>query len=312
MLKEWFTSLCALVFTYGASELSSIAIARADIDSPSRQVGSAAAGGASTERIGGASATSEFPVPANLFLPPNPSPPNVEKARQLHLEHLLAQRTTNYFHATPSQAKNIELVISRLDGVVIRPGATFSYNKNGGPYTEENGYGWGRAFSGDRIIPSLGGGVCQGASTLYSTVIRTGLLVVERHQHGLTVPYLPPGEDATVSYTSGLDFKFRNNLATPVLITAKAYPNRRVLTVALWGAKPGPEIQVRHKILAIYPYRTIYKSSGSAGTKEHVLFPGQKGVKVMTWLEVKTPNGVIRKPLGTDNYRPSPRIVEKK
>lgn len=261
------------------------------------------------------SGTPEHQLPVHLFMPPNPSPPGLEKAQSLHLKYLLAQRTTNYYHATPAQAKNIELVGQRINGIVLQPGATFSYNKIGGPYTKDNGYGWGRAFSGDRIIPSLGGGVCQGASTLYSAILRTGLAVVERHQHSLTVPYLPPGEDATVSFSSNLDFQFRNNLSTPVLIAAKGFPDKRILSVAVWGAQPAKEIQVRHEVLAVYPYQTIYKSSAaransSGSKKEHVLFPGQAGVKVRNWLEVRTGNEVVRKSLGTDVYRASPRVVE--
>lgn len=250
-------------------------------------------------------------VPANLFMPPNPEAPGSIKAHSLHLNHLLSQRTTNFYHASPTQAKNIQLAANRMNGIVVGPGQTFSYNKYAGPYTEQNGYGWGRAFSGNSIIPSMGGGVCQGASTLYSAILRTGLQVVERHQHGLTVPYLPLGEDATVSYFAHLDFQFKNNQQTPVLITAEAYPSQRILTVALWGAKTAPQIQVRHRILSVYPYQTIYKSAGPHAAKEHILFPGQKGAKVESWLQIAGPSGSVRKSLGTDTYKPSPRIVER-
>ena len=224
------------------------------------------------------------------------------------LPYLMAQRTTNYFHAIPSQGKNIELVARRLNGTVVQPGEVFSYFKRVGPYTEANGYGWGRMFAGNRILPSIGGGVCQGSSTLYSAILRTGLPVVERHQHGLTVPYLPPGEDATVS-SDYLDFRFRNNLATPVLIAATA--GNRHLTVSIFGAAPGPEIVVKHKILAEYPFttETLVNSRLKPG-EEVVKAPGQKGVKVHSWLEVKTPHGVVMKDLGIDTYRASPRVVE--
>lgn len=234
--------------------------------------------------------------------------PGESQAKAIKLPYLLASRTTNYFHASPSQALNIELVAKRLNGTVIPPGATFSYYRRVGPYTAENGYGWGRAFVGDRIVPSVGGGVCQGSSTLYSAVLRTGLPVIERHPHGLTVPYLPPGEDATVS-SDYLNFQFKNSRTTPVLITARA--GNRHLTVALWGAQPGPEIVVRHQILAEYPYRTITRVNEQLKPgQSRVLAPGQQGVMVKNWLEIKTPAGVEKKDLGIDRYRPSPRIIE--
>ncbi|MCL5116360.1 MAG: VanW family protein [Firmicutes bacterium] len=233
--------------------------------------------------------------------------PGESQAKALKLPYLLASRTTNYFHAIPSQEKNIELVAKRLNGTVVQPGQVFSYYKQVGPYTAENGFGWGRMFVGDRIVPSIGGGVCQGSSTLYSAVLRTGLLVLERHKHGLTVPYLPPGEDATVA-SDYLNFRFKNTRTTPILITAAT--GNRHLTVAIWGASPGPEIVVKHRILAEYPYQTVTKYDGNLKPGESkVLAPGQKGVTVKTWLEVKTPTGTEIKDLGIDQYRPSPRVV---
>ncbi|PSR20099.1 MAG: vanomycin resistance protein VanB [Sulfobacillus acidophilus] len=224
------------------------------------------------------------------------------------LPYRLATRTTNYFHATPSQAKNIELVATRLNGAVVSAGQIFSYYRQVGPYTQANGYGWGRMFVGDRIVPSIGGGVCQGSSTLYSALLRTGLPIVERHQHGLTVPYLPPGEDATVA-EDYLNFRFRNNQSTPILITAAA--SQRHLTVSIWGARPGPEIVVEHQILDEYPFRTITRTNPRLQPGQTVIeAPGQVGVRVKNWLEIKTAHGTEIKNLGIDTYRASPRIVE--
>jgi vancomycin resistance protein VanW len=243
-------------------------------------------------------------------MPPNPPAPGKAAAEHLQLKYLLAQRSTNYKHASPSQAKNIELVAKRLNGTVIQPGQTFSYNGKLGPYTEKNGYGWGRAFSGNRIVPSLGGGVCQGASTLYSTLIRTGAVTfVERHAHSLTVPYLPAGEDATVSYSSHLDFRFKNTSQTPIMIGAAGYPEKRIITIAIWGAKPAPEINVHHRVLAVYPFKTVQTTASANQNK--VVAPGQVGGKVTTWLEIKTSKGTVTKSLGTDTYKPSPRVIEK-
>ncbi len=253
-------------------------------------------------------------IPRHLFMPPNPPAPGRDRALSLRLPHLLAERTTNYRHASVSQAKNIELVARRLNGVIVRPGETFSYFAHVGPYTAANGYGWGRAFVGDRIVPSMGGGVCQGASTLYSALLRTGLPIVERHNHGLTVPYLPAGEDATVSSSANLDFRFRNDQSTPILITASTIPDRRYLTVSIWGAKPRPNIEVKHQVINTYPFHVIHRSHKSyeskASTSEHVLFPGQEGAKVSTWLCIRNGKKTVMKEVSVDVYRSSPRIVD--
>ena len=215
--------------------------------------------------------------------------------------------TTTYYHASATQAVNIEITASRMNGTVLQPGQVFSYYEKVGPYTAANGYGWGRAFVGDRIVPSVGGGVCQGASTLYAAVLRTGLKVLERHQHGLLVPYLPPGEDATVS-ADYLNFRFQNSSDHPVLIAASA--GDRHYRIAIWGAVPGPHITVRHEILARYPFRTLYRTDLDLKPgQQEVMAPGQEGVKARTWLEVQTASGTRNEDLGVDIYRPSPRIV---
>lgn len=248
-------------------------------------------------------------IPAHLFMPPNPTPPGQPKAQSLGLPYVLAQRTTNYYHASASQGKNIELVARRLNGVVVQPGETFSYYQHVGPYTSQNGFGWGRAFDGDRIVPSMGGGVCQGASTLYSALLRTGLPIVERHNHGLTVPYLPAGEDATVAASAHLDFRFKNNQSTPILITSKAYPEKRFLTVAIWGKKPAPGIEVKHRVLAEYPYKTKRKVVPNIKEQKE-LFPGQAGGTVETWLNIHSKMGIIRKEIGVDRYQSSAHVIE--
>ncbi|MCL8207712.1 MAG: VanW family protein [Actinomycetia bacterium] len=223
------------------------------------------------------------------------------------LAYRWASVTTNYNHASPSQALNIELTAKRLNGTVLAPGQVFSYYARVGPYTAENGYGWGRAFVGDRIVPSVGGGVCQGASTLYAAVLRTGLRVLERHPHGLLVPYLPPGEDATVA-GDYLDFRFQNTSPGPVLITASA--QNRTYHLTIWGAVPGPEIVVKHEILERYPFRTIVRTDATLKPgEEKVVAPGQEGVKARSWLEIRTPEGWKTRSLGIDRYRPSPRII---
>jgi vancomycin resistance protein YoaR len=133
------------------------------------------------------------------------------------------------------------------------------------------------------------------------------LPVLERHHHGLTVPYLPPGEDATVA-EDYLNFRFRNDQRTPILITAQAQD--RHLRIALWGSTPPPTIVVHHQVLQRYPFRTVvHYDPQLAPGQTKILSPGQDGVLVKTWLTIKTGDGSEMKPLGTDRYRPSPRII---
>lgn len=220
----------------------------------------------------------------------------------------LAAFSTQFTHATPSQEANIALTARKLTGVVVRPGAVFSYNRTVGPFTEAGGYGWGRMFVGNRIVPTIGGGVCQAASTLYNVVLLANLPVVERHAHGLTVPYLPPGRDATVTDQGGLDFRFRNNTPGPLVLWGQA--EDRVLTLALYGTQAPPAVRIHTEVLQRFPFATeVVADPQLPRGEERIAAPGQDGARSRTWIEVETADGWVRHDLHRDTYRPSPRVV---
>ena len=116
---------------------------------------------------------------------------------------------------------NLRLVCETLNGYILQPGEEFSYNGVIGERTEERGFKAAGAYSGTRLVKDIGGGVCQGSSTLYNCVLLADLEVTERVCHGLLVNYLPIGMDAAVNWSTKTDFKFRNNFHFPIQIQAK-------------------------------------------------------------------------------------------
>ena len=115
---------------------------------------------------------------------------------------------------------NLRLLCAALDGVILQPGEEFSYNETVGERTAERGYKPAPAYSGTRLTDSIGGGVCQGSTTLYNCVLLADLEVVHRLCHGATVTYVPLGLDATVNWGT-TDFKFRNNFHFPIKLQAE-------------------------------------------------------------------------------------------
>lgn len=115
---------------------------------------------------------------------------------------------------------NLRLLCQALNGHIVQPGETFSYNEVVGERTAEKGYLPAPAYSGNRLVDSIGGGVCQGSTTLYNCVLLADLEVVFRACHGAKVTYVPPGLDATVNYLT-TDFQFRNQYRFPVKIQAE-------------------------------------------------------------------------------------------
>ena len=115
---------------------------------------------------------------------------------------------------------NVKLSAQIINGLVLNSGETFSYNDTLGERTAEKGYKPAPAYSGNRLTDAIGGGVCQGSSTLYNCVLLADLEVVTRSCHGATVAYLPLGLDAAVNWGT-TDFQFRNNFHFPVKIEAE-------------------------------------------------------------------------------------------
>ena len=85
---------------------------------------------------------------------------------------------------------------------------------------------------GSLVLPSIGGGVCQTATTLFNDAFELGLPILERTNHNLYLSHYPIGRDATVSW-GGPDFKFRNDLKHGILI--KTSYTDSTLTFTFYG-----------------------------------------------------------------------------
>lgn len=121
--------------------------------------------------------------------------------------------------SSPQRANNIATSTSAINGKILMPGDVFSFNGVVGQRTAEKGYQAAPVIVGEKIENGLGGGVCQVSSTLFNAVASCNLESVERSHHTKPVHYVPQGMDATVDY-GNIDYKFRNNLQSPVYIEA--------------------------------------------------------------------------------------------
>ena len=121
--------------------------------------------------------------------------------------------------STKDRISNVKKACEAINGVMLMPGDTFSYNDALGERTAENGWLYATAYANGEVRQELGGGICQVSSTLYNAVLYSNLEIVERTCHQFQVAYLPWGMDATVSW-GWPDFKFRNDQDYPIMIVA--------------------------------------------------------------------------------------------
>ncbi len=144
-----------------------------------------------------------------------------EDAEQLRDRREISSFTTYFSSSNQARVNNIRQVAEYLDGVVIRPGETFSFNKTVGPRTKAAGFDEAPVIRDGVLTPGVGGGICQVSTTLFNAVFFAGLPVVERRPHSFFIDHYPVGRDATVSY-GAVDFKFRNDTDQVLLLTATA------------------------------------------------------------------------------------------
>lgn len=135
---------------------------------------------------------------------------------------ILAAYRTVYYSSSNARKHNISLVSTYLDGKVIEPNATFSYNKTTGSRSASKGYQEAPVIESGQYVMGFGGGVCQVSSTIYAAIKnQSNFDVTERRKHGLEVSYIPVGMDATVSYGS-IDLKFVNKYPFAVQLNVKS------------------------------------------------------------------------------------------
>ena len=132
---------------------------------------------------------------------------------------------------------NIALSAQAINGKMVLPGESLSFNESTGQRTTAKGYREAGAIQGGQLVDETGGGVCQTSSTLFNAVVRADLEILTRSEHAWPSSYVPRGEDAAVDYPR-LDFKFRNNLDAPIFIMAW-FENQEV-TVEVYGKLPTP------------------------------------------------------------------------
>jgi vancomycin resistance protein YoaR len=146
------------------------------------------------------------------------------RVRRSRLENIGVDTVVGFYQTPYSRMRkdkdrthNVRLGASLLDGQVIMPGETFSFNETLGDRSEARGFRYAPVIAGGVLVEGMGGGTCQVASTLYAAAFFAGLIVVDRQPHSRPSSYIKLGLDATVSYPD-LDLKVRNPFDFPVVI----------------------------------------------------------------------------------------------
>jgi vancomycin resistance protein YoaR len=238
------------------------------------------------------------------------APPGFTTEEARELRGLLASYTTR-MAVNANRTHNISLASSFVRGVLLPPGAVFSYNKVVGPRTIERGFREAPVLVDDELVPGDGGGICQVSSTLFNVALLADFKILTRVNHSRPVAYLPAGRDATVVYGQ-LDLLFRNTTNSHVLLWTEVSGRR--LTISAYGTPAdGTEVAVevanRQEIPA--PPETVTKQDPTLDAGKTLVREPQAGLRVKTYRVVRVGGEVVRRELiGTSYYRPVRRTIK--
>lgn len=227
---------------------------------------------------------------------------------RLGIKRLIAAWKTDYDPTIP-RAENVERAAKAFDGLIVKQGEILSYNATVGPVSADTGWKEAWVIENGKLVPGVGGGVCQVATTLYGAALRADLEILERHPHQLAVWYIPPSQDAAIA-PGWEDLKFRNT--TPGAIYLQTEAKGGSVTFRIYGDLPaGEEVKIESKVTGSRPFATreVVDSALRPGQRV-VQTKGQEGVLSEGYRLVYRDGALVRRELlSQDAYLPTDEVV---
>jgi len=186
----------------------------------------------------------------------------------LGINEMIGSADSTYLHSIPGRVYNVDLTSKRIHLSMVAPGETYSFNQSLGEVSKRTGFQTAYVIRNGRTELGDGGGVCQVSTTLFRASLNAGLPIVERHGHSYRVGYYeqnsPVGLDATV-YGPRIDFRFKNDTPSHILVVTEPDPDNFALNIELWGTKDGRVSNIgENKIWDQTPPRaTVYQNDTS-------------------------------------------------
>ncbi len=248
---------------------------------------------------------------AVVDLPTSPKRAKITEADLVDVDvsKVLSARETTYstWGVGVGRTVNIKQAAAYIDGVIIPPGQTISFNELVGRRTLERGFTWAPEIQGDELTTGVGGGTCQVSSTLFQAALFGAMEIIERKSHSRPSAYAKLGLDATVSYPT-VDLKIKNPFSFPVMIHA-FHPKPGTLHVEILGGEPSADVTYQYGVGGTEDFvrRIVVKQHLKPGTRiRHQ--KGSPGYDVSSLVTIKWKNGAVDERRFFSGYRPAPEI----
>lgn len=176
-----------------------------------------------------------------------------ENLASLGITELLGRGDSNFYNGTWARNENIRVATGLLNGALVPPGGTFSFNEAIGEITYDKGYQEASVVVAEQVGRDIGGGVCQVSTTVFRAALLAGMPIVEWHPHTFRLPGYeganwPAGFDASILQygedpSSWGDFKFENYSNSWLLV--ESWVNGESMTVNIYGTGDGRDVDLK-------------------------------------------------------------------
>lgn len=163
--------------------------------------------------------------------------PDITSEDLASIQDVLGTCTTDFSSSGASRSTNVSVGAAKINGRVLMPGEVLSGYQCLQPFTTANGYKTAAAYENGKVVDSIGGGVCQIATTLYGASLQAEVEIVQRQNHSMIVTYVKPSMDAAIAGTYK-DIKIKNNYSTPIYV--EGYTSGKQLTFTIYGKETRP------------------------------------------------------------------------
>lgn len=160
--------------------------------------------------------------------------------------------TSSFEGSDEGRATNVRVGAERLNGTLVPPGGTFSFNQAIGYISPDKGFVEANVIDMGRIGQDIGGGICQVSTTVFRAALYAGLEFAEWHPHLYRLSFYEydgwePGLDASIlqldEELNGGDLKFKNTTGAWLLV--ESYTDGAQVVVSIFG----PELDYRVEML---------------------------------------------------------------
>lgn len=248
----------------------------------------------------------------NIQTPLSKTTPEIttESVNNLGIKELLGRGVSYYSHSIPNRVHNVDLTASRINGAIIKPGDTFSFDQTVGDISRDTGYLAAYIIKDGHTVLGDGGGVCQVSTTVFRAALNTGLPIIERHGHAYRVGYYeqnsPVGIDATV-FSPTVDLRFKNDTPAHLLVQAINDPKNYKLVIEIYGTSDGRKAEVGKSQIwdQTPPPPDVYQDDPTlpAGTTKQIDFAAW-GAKTSFTYKVTRGSDTLQDKTFYTNYQP--------